>query len=62
MAKMMQVTGTVSATEADEKKLRAAGFAPVLRWVRPFRRSEKALKTREALAVIEREKSRSAKS
>jgi hypothetical protein len=56
MPKMMRVTGTVSATEAEEKKLRAAGFAPVLRWIRPFGRSEKVFKTHEALAVVRREK------
>jgi len=59
--KMMQVTGTVSATEADEKRLRAAGFAPVLRWIRPFGRSEKTFKTREALAVVDLEERRAAR-
>ena len=54
MPKMMQIT-YVPVTAAEEKRLAAAGFAPVVRWVRPRGRSEKAFKTREALALIERE-------
>lgn len=38
--------------DATVKRLQDAGFAPVLRWVRPFK-SERAYKTKEALATIE---------
>lgn len=46
-------------TQADEKALRAAGYIPVLRWVRILGSggvSEKVVKTSEALRVISRRK------
>ena len=58
MPRSKAMSGTFpTVTEADEKKLRAAHFAPVLRWVRFGPRSSgKAIKTAEAFAIIEREK------
>lgn len=47
MAKMNAFT----VDDATVAKLEAAGFAPVLRWVRPFK-SEKVYKTQEALAYM----------
>ena len=56
MPRSKRMSGTFSATVADEKRLRAAHFAPVLRWVRfgPHPR-EIAVTTHEAFAIIERE-------
>ncbi len=49
-------------TVADEKRLRAAHFTPVLRWVRVGPRPrEKAVTTREAYAIIEREERKAAR-
>lgn len=62
MTKMMKVTGIVGGiTAKEEERLAAAGFAPVVRWVRVRGRSEKALRTREALTLIDREEARAAR-
>lgn len=41
--------------DATVEKLKEAGFAPVLRWVRAFK-SEKTYKTHEALVYVARPK------
>lgn len=41
-------------TTAEEAKLRAAGYSPVLRWVYTPSRSDDALKTIDALTLLER--------
>lgn len=41
-------------TPAEEKRLRAAGYAPVVRWVHVPSRSDEALKTIDALTRVER--------
>jgi hypothetical protein len=56
MPRSKPMSGTFNATVADEKRLRAAHFAPVLRWVRfGPRPREKAVTTAEAYAIIDRE-------
>ena len=50
------MSGTFETTVAEEKQLRAAHFAPVLRWVRFGPRPRTiAVTKREAFAIIERE-------
>ena len=41
-------------THADEKRLRAAGFAPIVRWVDVTNRSDTPLKLIEALTLLDR--------
>ncbi len=57
MAKSKAMSGSFpSVTEADEKRLAASHFVPVLRWIRfGPRPREKAVTTREAFAIVERE-------
>lgn len=45
---------TVKVVEADEKRLREAGFAPVVRWVDTRMKSDVPLKTVEALTLLDR--------
>ena len=49
--RMIQVPGP---SEADEKRLRAAGYAPVVRWVHVVSRATEELKTVEALTLLDR--------
>ena len=41
-------------TRADEDRLRAAGFAPIVRWVDVANRSDTPLKLIEALTLLDR--------
>ncbi len=45
---------TCQVQEIDAKRLREAGFAPVIRWVDVANRSDVPLKTIEALTLLDR--------
>lgn len=48
------VSVALACDASDEKRLRAAGFAPVIRWVDTKARSDVGLKTIEALTLLDR--------
>lgn len=54
LPRMLPITAPVLATPADEKRLRVAGFVPVVRWVDVANRSDVPLKTIEALTLLDR--------
>lgn len=51
----------VGASPKDEKRLRDAGFMPIVRWVDVHGRSDVPLKTIEALTLLDRREEKAAR-
>jgi hypothetical protein len=55
---MLTVSAACVVSERDYARLKAAGFKPVTRWVDTVARSDKPLKTVEALTLLDRKEGR----